>query len=240
MKYGSRIIRLVAILLAGLSLYFLLLSSATIKIDNTHEMARTVINRSFSKSEDAEIKSGVEIVKESGLEDLLISGLPKHVNLKFSYADVYHLTSVYDDKGKVSTGDLGLKAKNRLEDVINRFIVEAINAKLREESRQVHHLISIYRYSIFVIILLYILSTVLMWLKRYTASIPLLLGSIISFGALWYFCNEANNELQSTVYKGISIQLEAGIWTGLIIGIVLAIAWLFLLKWIKRNDASHA
>lgn len=240
MKYASKIIRIVTILLAGLSLYLLLLSSATIKINDTHQMAREVIDNAGQNTEDSEIKDGINIVKSSGIEQVFINSLPKNVTLKFSYADVYHLSSVYDEKGKVSASDIGLKAQNRLEDVINRFITEAVNLKLKDESKQVYHIISIYRYSIFGIILLYILAAILIFLKRYSASIPLILGSVISFGCLWYFCNEANAELQEEVYRGIHITLESGIWIGLFIGLGLAFLWPFLLKIIKRNDAKDA
>lgn len=239
-KYSSIIIRVIAVVMAAVSLYLLLLSPATVKISDTHEMARTVIDKTAQQSEDPDLKNGVNIVKESGLEDTLINSLPKNYQINFSYADIYHLTSVYDEEGRISSKDIGLNAQNRLEDVIDRFITEAVNMKLREESGQVAHLINIYRYSIFVIVLLYLLAAILFIFKHYSAVIPLILGSLSSFGALWYFCLEANSELQSKIYSGISINLNAGIWCGLIIALVLVIVWPFLLKIIRKNEQKDA
>lgn len=240
MKLSSRIMRIIAIILAAVSLYLLLLSSATLKIDNTHKMAETVVDRVVKNTNNPELKDGVRFVRDSGLQDVLINDLPKKWQLNFSYADIYHLSRVYDEKGKVSANDIGLSSKNKLEEVLNTFIVGAVNDKLKEESEQVYHLISIYRYSIFIIILLYLLGAILIWLKKYWASLPLLIGSISSFGALWYFCHEASEELQEEVYRGISINLEAGIWIGLLIALIVAIAWPFMLKMIRKGEIRDA
>lgn len=240
MKINSKIWRVLLILITALSLYFSLLGKANLKIANTHQMAKDVISRVIDKSNNKDLKDTVEIVEASGLEDMLISGLPKKFQLDFSYANIYHLSSKYDQTGQITAQDLGLKHKNKLEEVINRFIADAVNARLKEESQQVTHIISIYRYSIFVIILLYLLAAILIWLKRYWASLPLLLASLSSFGALWYFCREANDELQSKVYSGISVQINTEVWLGLILGLIVALGWPYVLKLIKKEDAKNA
>lgn len=240
MKYFSKIIRIILIFFCGLSIYLLLLSSASLHINNTHEMATILVDKTAKKTENKQLKAGIKFLKDSGLEEVLINGIPKDLTLKFSYADVYHLTSEYDQKGKISAKDLNLKANNKIEKLINNYVVNVINYKLSEESQQVYHLISIYRYSIFAIILVYVLAVVLIWLKRYSASIPLLVGSIVSFGALQYFCREASFALQKQVYEGISIKLDLGIWLGLIIGVLLAVIWPVILKYIKKVESLNA
>lgn len=240
MKRFSILIRLLITLLACTSLYFLLLGPTKVNIDDTHEMATTIIDRVARESDNNQIKLGLNLIKKSGLEKILIANLPRSYHAEFSYADVYHLTTTYDEKGKISSSDLGLKANNQLETVINEYLIAEINYKLEEEADQVYHLISIYRYSIFAIILLYLLAIALIWLKRSSASIPILIGSLITFGALWFFSNEMSLELQNKIYRGIKINISPEIWIGLLISIIIGICWPVLVNIIKRNDAKNA
>ena len=39
-KFIPKVVKIIAVLLAGLSLYLLLLSSATVRVDDTHKMAK--------------------------------------------------------------------------------------------------------------------------------------------------------------------------------------------------------
>ncbi|GAA3636772.1 hypothetical protein GCM10022297_14180 [Lactobacillus hamsteri] len=234
------IIRVVAAIMTFVSLYLLLLSPTTLKINNTHQMAKNIIHRVVSESGNNELKMGIKMVEDSGLEDILLQDLPKKYKINFSYADVYHLSSKYDEKGKITAKDLNLKSDNNLTKVINSFLIKEINNKLDEESTQVYHIISIYRYSLVVIVLLYILAAVLLLFGRYSASIPLLIGSIGTFGALWYFVTETSNEIHSKIYEGISINISDGVFLGLAISIIIACVWPFLLKYLRKSDKVNA
>lgn len=239
-KYVPIILKIIISFLVVLSLYFLLLSPTTLKINNTHQMAKTIIHRVVSESGNDDLKTSVKMVEDSGLEDFLLTDLPKKYSIDFSYADVYHMSSKYDEKGKLTADDIGLESKNTLTKVINNFLVKEINHKLSEEATQVYHIISIYRYSLFLIILLYLLAIVLILFDRFSASVPLLLGSLGSFGALWYFVNESNSSLQNRVYSGITVQMNLGIYFGLVLGVIIAIGWPFLLKWIRKDETHNA
>lgn len=239
-KYQSVIIKIVGIFLLACSLYLLLLSPVKFQVDNTHAMAKTVISRVISESNNLEIKEGAKMVKDSGLEDDLISALPRKFKKNFSYADIYVLSRKYNQTGKITMSDLDLDSRNRVEDLVNRVLIKAINQKLREDSEQMYHIISIYQYSIFLVILLYILAAVLMLFNRYWASLPLLLGSLSSFGVLEVFCREANYALQTRVYRGFLLQIDPRIWLGLAIAVVVALAWPIILKKFYRGVKNNA
>lgn len=238
-KILPKIPRIIAVLLAGFSLYFLLLSSATIKVDNTHEMAKVVINKVVKDADQPELTAAVKMVRQSGLEDELIANLSKQLAIDFSYSDVYRLSTVYDKKGKLTVDDLKYEPQNGLEEVIEKFLLVQVNKELKKESDQVYHVINIYRYSIFAIVLLYILAGVLFIFGRYSASIPLLLGTGLSFGAFWLFCNFLTRELQSEVYSKIYITINPGIWLGLAIGVLTAVVWPFILKMTKGKKDEN-
>lgn len=224
------------VILTGVSLYLILLSPASFKIDNTQTMARTVIKKVVNESDNPELKESYTVLRDSQIEDNLLKALPKKTEIHFSYADIYQLSVIYQKHGKLTAANLGLSSKNELQKLVNNFIISAINQKMKQEYHTVSNLISIYHYSVFAIILLYLLSAVLFLFKRYSASFPILLASIFSFAVIWYFCYEASSVLQTEIYRGINVYLNAGIWLGLIIAIAIAIVWPFVLTRIKGKE----
>lgn len=235
-KYYSLIIKIITILLSACSLYLLLLSPVRLQIDDTHKMAQTVIDRVIKEPAAPDLKNAAKVVKDSGLEPDLIAMLPRKYHLDFSYADIYQLSRTYNQKGKISSSDVGLVNHNRLEELINQYLLKEINHKLKEDAGELSHIISIYQISIFIVILLYLLVALLMTWSHYWASLPLLLGSLSSFGFLWFLCRQVNFALQRRVYDGILLSLNPGFWAGFLIAIVVAIAWPILLAWTKQGE----
>ena len=101
------------------------------------------------------MRYATQFLEASGLEDDLLQAFPKKYNLDLSYADLYRLSTKYDETGKITPSDLNLENSNRLEEVVNKFIVKEINQKLKEDSKQVYHIISIYRYSLLLFYYIY-------------------------------------------------------------------------------------
>lgn len=232
--------RLIFVVLTIVSLFLLLESPISLKVDNTQKMARTVLNQVCKKGRPSNLQAAAKMVKGSSLEKVLLSALPKRFTVQASYADVYSLSRTYRRQGKLSVTDLGLTQKNSLEAVLNQALVNEINYKLREEAGQVSNVISIYQYSVILIIMLYLLAAILFILGRLWAIVPLLLGSGGSFTALWYLCRAFNDALQAKVYHGITFSLAMGIWLGLIIALLLSIAWPLVLRFFKRRHINHA
>lgn len=141
----------------------------------------------------------------------------------------------YNDQGKLTTKDLGLTSKSKLEEIINEYLVKQINHKLKEDSEDVNHIITIYEYSIFAVALLFLLAAILILFGRSSASIPLALATIASFVALWLASNEAMTALQSRVYSGILVTLSQEIWVGLTVGVITAIIWPVINRLTKRK-----
>lgn len=239
-KYYALVIKAVSVLLTALSLYLLLLSPVNLKIDNLHVMAKTVISRVSKRPVSPDLKEAASVLKDSGLENELISMLPRTYHLDFSYADIYHLSRAYNQKGKITSADLGLVNHNRVEELINNYLIKEINRKLREDAGKLYHIISIYQISIFVVILLFLLAALLMIFGRYWACLPLLLGSLSSFGFLWFLCRQVNLALQKRVYSGILLSLKPGFWAGLLIALITAIAWPVCLTFIKQGRKNNA
>lgn len=229
----GKIICLIALIV---SLFLLLLSPVKLRVNDTHTMARTVIERLVDDSNNPDLEATAKMVKDSGLEDELISVLPRKFKLDFSYARLYNLSRNYNKRGKITADDLGLKSKNRVSQVINAFLIKEINYELKEKSAQLAHVISIYQISIFIVVLLYLLAALLIIFNRYWALLPILVGSLGSFGVLWYFCNDASYALQHRIYAGIMLNIDAGIYWGLALALVVSLVWPFLLKFSRRGE----
>ena len=211
--------------LAAVSFWLLMTSNVSLKINDTQAMGKEVINRVVDDSDNPNLKVGVELLEASGLEKTLLEQLPPKYQVNLSYADLYRLCEKYNDQGKLTTKDLGLTSKSKLEEIINEYLVKQINHKLKEDSEDVNHIITIYEYSIFAVALLFLLAAILILFGRSSASIV----------ALWLASNEAMTALQSRVYSGILVTLSQEIWVGLTVGIITAIIWPVINRLTKRK-----
>lgn len=229
------ILRLIMVGLAAVSFWLLMTSNVSLKINDTQAMGKEVINRVVDDSDNPNLKAGVELLEASGLEKTLLEQLPPKYQVNLSYADLYRLCEKYNDQGKLTTKDLGLTSKSKLEEIINEYLVKQINHKLKEDSEDVNHIITIYEYSIFAVALLFLLAAILILFGRSSASVPLALATIVSFVALWLASNEAMTALQSRVYSGILVTLSQEIWVGLTVGIITAIIWPVINRLTKRK-----
>lgn len=227
------ILRVVLVICTAISFFFLLTSTISLKINDTRAMGKEVIERVVQDTDNPNLKTGVEFLEASGLEQTLLNQLPKKYKIEMSYADLYKLCEKYNEKGKITTKDLKLTSKTKLEEIINEYMVKQINHNLKERSDEVYHAITIYEYSIFIVALLFLLAAILILFGRASASIPLFIATMGSFMALWIAANEVMTTLQDNVYSGIIVTLSQGIWIGLGIGIITAIIWPMLLRLMK-------
>lgn len=227
------VLRLVMIICTFISAYLLLTNVISLKINDTHAMGRAVIDRVVEESDNPNLKAGVQFLEASGLEKTLLNQLPKKYQVNMSYADLYRLCEKYNDQGKLTVKDLKLSSKSKLEEIINEYLVKQVNNKLKERAADVDHAITIYEYSIFIVVLLFLLAMILIAFGRGSASVPLALATLGSFIALWYAANEMMTTLQTEVYSGIVVTLSQGIWGGLAIGMLAVIIWPILLKLTK-------
>lgn len=229
------ILRIVSCVLVVISACLMLTSNVRLQINDTHAMTKQIVRKVVNDSDNMELGLATNFLQQTGLGDELLKSFPKKYSLNLSYIDLYRLSNKYQDKGKLTTKDLNLHSNNQLGAIVNQYIVKEINNQLKEDSTRVYHAISIYQYSIFIVILLYVLTVILMLFGKVWAFIPLLVSTISSFGILWYFTNEATGVLQKQIYHGISVNMEQGIWFGLILGVGVAIVWPILLKLLNKN-----
>lgn len=159
------ILRVTSVLLVVLSAYLMLTSNIQLRINNTHAMTKHIVREVVQDSDNTELGLATNFLEATGLEDELLKSFPKKYHLDLSYADLYKLSTKYDETGELTAKDFNLSSNNRLGQIVNQYIVKEINRQLKEDSREVYHVITIYRYSIFVVILIYLLAALLMILE---------------------------------------------------------------------------
>lgn len=142
------ILKIALVICTAISFFFLLTSPIRLKIDDTRAMGKEVIERVVQDSDNPNLKTGVQFLEASGLEQTLLDQLPKKYKIEISYADLYQLCEKYNENGKITTKDLKLTSKSKLEEIINEYMVKQINHSLKERSDEVYHAITIYEYSI--------------------------------------------------------------------------------------------
>lgn len=104
---------------------------------------------------------GVSFLQDSGIEDTLLSQLPKNIELKTSYQGLNQLSTNYLANDKLTDVDLNLKNDTQQEQVFNQVVLQLVNEQLRQNSDSVKQAAEIYHLIYFLLIGLYILAMAL-------------------------------------------------------------------------------
>ena len=228
MKFVKWIWRLVVVGLIYISLSLTLTSPVELKVDSTAGLVKSSINKVVDQANNSDLQMGVSFLQDSGIEDTLLSQLPKDIELKTSYQGLNQLSTNYLANDKLTDADLNLKNDTQQEQVFNQVILQLVNEQLRQNSDSVKQAAEIYHLIYFLLIGLYILAMALALFGKKVALIPLLLAAIGSYGVLSYAAQIATSSLHESVYSGINVSLSSGLTQALITAIIAAVGCLFI------------
>lgn len=228
MKFVKWIWRLVVVELIYISLSLTLTSPVELKVDSTAGLVKSSINKVVDQANNSDLQMGVSFLQDSGIEDTLLSQLPKDIELKTSYQGLNQLSTNYLANDKLTDADLNLKNDTQQEQVFNQVILQLVNEQLRQNSDSVKQAAEIYHLIYFLLIGLYILAMALALLGKKVALIPLLIAAIGSYGVLSYAAQIATSSLHESVYSGINVSLSSGLTQALITAIIAAVGCLFI------------
>lgn len=228
MKFVKWIWRLVVVGLIYISLSLTLTSPVELKVDSTAGLVKSSINKVVDQANNSDLQMGVSFLQDSGIEDTLLSQLPKDIELKTSYQGLNQLSTNYLANDKLTDADLNLKNDTQQEQVFNQVILQLVNEQLRQNSDSVKQAAEIYHLIYFLLIGLYILAMALALLGKKVALIPLLIAAIGSYGVLSYAAQIATSSLHESVYSGINVSVSSGLTQALITAIIAAVGCLFI------------
>lgn len=228
MKFVKWIWRLVVVGLIYISLSLTLTSPVELKVDSTAGLVKSSINKVVDQANNSDLQMGVSFLQDSGIEDTLLSQLPKNIELKTSYQGVNQLSTNYLANDKLTDVDLNLKNDTQQEQIFNKVILQLVNEQLRQNSDSVKQAAEIYHLIYFLLIGLYILAMALALFGKKVALIPLLIAAIGSYGVLSYAAQIATSSLHESVYSGINVSLSSGLTQALITAIIAAVGCLFI------------
>lgn len=228
MKFVKWIWRLVVVGLIYISLSLTLTSPVELKVDSTAGLVKSSINKVVDQANNSDLQMGVSFLQDSGIEDTLLSQLPKNIELKTSYQGLNQLSTNYLANDKLTDADLNLKNDTQQEQVFNQVILQLVNEQLRQNSDSVKQAAEIYHLIYFLLIGLYILAMALALFGKKVALIPLLIAAIGSYGVLSYAAQIATSSLHESVYSGINVSVSSGLTQALITAIIAAVGCLFI------------
>lgn len=211
-----------------ISLSLTLTSPVELKVDSTAGLVRSSINKVVDQANNSDLQMGVSFLQDSGIEDTLLSQLPKNIELKTSYQGLNQLSTNYLANDKLTAADLNLKNDTQQEQVFNQVVLQLVNEQLRQNSDSVKQAAEIYHLIYFLLIGLYILAMALALFGKKVALIPLLIAAIGSYGVLSYAAQIATSSLHESVYSGINVSLSSGLTQALITAIIAAVGCLFI------------
>lgn len=228
MKFVKWIWRLVIVGLIYLSLSLTLTSPVELKVDSTAGLVKSSINKVVDQANNSDLQMGVSFLQESGIEDTLLSQLPKNIELKTSYQELNQLSTNYLANDKLTASDLNLNNNTQQEQVFNQVVLQLINEQLRQNSASVKQTAETYHLIYFLLIGLYILAMALALFGKKVAIIPLLIAAFGSYGVLSYAAQIATSSLHESVYSGINVSLSSGLTQALITAVIAAVGCLFI------------
>lgn len=228
MKFVKWIWILVVVGLIYISLSLTLTSPVELKVDSTAGLVKSSINKVVDQANNSDLQMGVSFLQDSGIEDTLLSQLPKNIELKTSYQGLNQLSTNYLANDKLTDVDLNLKNDTQQEQVFNQVVLQLVNEQLRQNSDSVKQAAEIYHLIYFLLIGLYILAMALALFGKKVALIPLLIAAIGSYGVLSYAAQIATSSLHESVYSGINVSLSSGLTQALITAIIAAVGCLFI------------
>lgn len=211
-----------------ISLSLTLTSPVELKVDSTAGLVKSSINKVVDQANNSDLQMGVSFLQDSGIEDTLLSRLPKNIELKTSYQGLNQLSTNYLANDKLTAADLNLKNDTQQEQVFNQVVLQLVNEQLRQNSDSVKQAAEIYHLIYFLLIGLYILAMALALFGKKVALIPLLIAAIGSYGVLSYAAQIATSSLHESVYSGINVSLSSGLTQALITAIIAAVGCLFI------------
>lgn len=211
-----------------ISLSLTLTSPVELKVDSTAGLVRSSINKVVDQANNSDLQMGVSFLQDSGIEDTLLSQLPKNIELKTSYQGLNQLSTNYLANDKLTAADLNLKNDTQQEQVFNQVVLQLVNEQLRQNSDSVKQAAEIYHLIYFLLIGLYILAMALALFGKKVALIPLLIAAIGSYGVLSYAAQIATSSLHESVYSGINVSVSSGLTQALITAIIAAVGCLFI------------
>lgn len=228
MKFVKWIWRLVVVGLIYISLSLTLTSPVELKVDSTAGLVKSSINKVVDQANNSDLQMGVSFLQDSGIEDTLLSQLPKNIKLKTSYQGLNQLSTNYLANDKLTAADLNLNNDTQQEQVFNQVVLQLVNEQLRQNSDSVKQAAETYHLIYFLLIGLYILAMALALFGKKVALIPLLIAAIGSYGVLSYAAQIATSSLHESVYSGINVSLSSGLTQALITAIIAAFGCLFI------------
>ena len=227
MKFVKWIWRLVVVGLIYISLSLTLTSPVELKVDSTAGLVKSSINKVVDQANNSDLQMGVSFLQDSGIEDTLLSQLPKNIKLKTSYQGLNQLSTNYLANDKLTAADLNLNNDTQQEQVFNQVVLQLVNEQLRQNSDSVKQAAETYHLIYFLLIGLYILAMALALFGKKGALIPLI-AAFGSYGVLSYAAQVATSSLHESVYSGINVSLSRGLTQALITAIIAAFGCLFI------------
>lgn len=237
-KLNSWVIKAIAV--AGVIIAAMLTMNGSITMSSsTSGLVNSALNKAAAQSGNSNVQTGVQLFQALGLDNAVLSQLPKNIEVKTSLSSFNNTTKSFQQTGQIKASDLGLKNDTDQEKTINDLLMKLINDQLSQYKTQVSQYAQYYRMAYYAILLIYIVAIFMILTSSRGAIIPLLIASVGSYELLQYGSEQAMDVLHQSIYSGIKITLGGEFLTSVTIAIIVSIAWLFLAKVGKKKKIKQ-
>ncbi|APT14510.1 hypothetical protein QP343_01095 [Lactobacillus jensenii] len=221
-KITYLVTKIVVSLAFAFSLLLLLTSSINMKSNNNRLYAKQLIT---NVANDAGFGNLSSLFASSGLEDEMLSHLPKKSEVSITPLEVYNLSSTYKKQGKFSSKDLKLPSKTSGEKFISKYITVGINAGLKRNNEDVKNALNLYQLVYYALLLCFAISIILVLLGKRFAGITAVLSSAGMLVGLLFASEKATTILDEILYSGMKVTISPNFLTAVIVVVIASIVW---------------
>lgn len=224
-KIISWVVRIAVII--GMVFTMSLTLSSTISMQvSTKGLVKEAINKTASNYGVGGLaKNSWSILNALGIEDQIFDQLPKKLQVKTSYLDLYDLTSSYQKEGKISASQLNMPNTTDSQKTVSDLVTKYINTALEQNQDDINQAISYYKMIFYVIIALYLIGMILVLFGKRFGIYPFLLASLGGYALIAFVTGQLQTQLQSEIYQGITVTMANGFNTSIVIAIIITIVW---------------
>lgn len=220
-KITYLVTKIVVSLAFAFSLLLLLTSSINMKSNNRLYAKQLITN----VANDAGFGNLSSLFASSGLEDEMLSHLPKKSEVSITPLEVYNLSSTYKKQGKFSSKDLKLPSKTSGEKFISKYITVGINAGLKRNNEDVKNALNLYQLVYYALLLCFAISIILVLLGKRFAGITAVLSSAGMLVGLLFASEKATTILDEILYSGMKVTISPNFLTAVIVVVIASIVW---------------
>jgi uncharacterized membrane protein YiaA len=224
MKKNKFWVRLLTSILMIISLGLLVVTPVQLRVGNFHGLVKYVLEKQVKQQGSADLNDAWALVKQTGAEDQMLAGLPRHVHYEASYVSLYELSANKETNEKQVADEAVAPFKQEpvLAKLARRYVKKALHS---DEVTQLNEYLDRYK-NYFIAVVIVLAICVLLVLLGHSLGVWLgLVMAVGLYGLTAVITQQLAANLQSELYPGIEVTMGSNSTLAVLVMVVGVVVW---------------